>query len=237
MKTLLALILISSSAIAACGSASDASKAPSATSGASQVAAPAQAAASVKPAVAASAPAAAVTPTSYYLDSAADLPACDAGAQGWLVYLKDPGEFQACEDGAWTVVDIQGPAGAAGAVGAAGPSGAKGSDGIDAAPGLGAQWTDPDTGHVWMFTQTSTTYVGAGNSCTGGFTLPQTQAPAKLLAYFSEFLATLPNTAMFWAAYPTVTPGTYELFGLGGTSGSAATGTALTYQVALCFKY
>lgn len=49
-----------------------------------------------------------------YLADASKLPACDAAAEGRLVYLVASKEFQACAGGAWQVVDLRGPQGEAG---------------------------------------------------------------------------------------------------------------------------
>jgi hypothetical protein len=78
----------------------------------------------------------AAAPASYtmLLDSAVNLPACEATNEGQLVYLKTEAQFQACSAGAWAVVDIKGEkgdAGEAGAAGAAGEQGEAGEAGVD----------------------------------------------------------------------------------------------------------
>jgi hypothetical protein len=44
----------------------------------------------------------------------AALPACDASAEGWLVYVKKDAQFKVCATSAWADVDIKGEKGDAG---------------------------------------------------------------------------------------------------------------------------
>lgn len=51
-------------------------------------------------------PAAAEQHHSLLVQDATALPACDATAEGWLVYLKAEAKFQACSSGAWADVAV-----------------------------------------------------------------------------------------------------------------------------------
>jgi hypothetical protein len=63
------------------------------------------------------------------VDSASGLPACAAGNNNQLVYVKDTLEFKVCSSGAWAAISIKGEKGDAGGAGAKGDSGAKGDKG------------------------------------------------------------------------------------------------------------
>lgn len=69
------------------------------------------------------------------VDTAANLPPCNV--EGRLVYVVDQKEFQACENGTWTVIDLTGPAGKDGAAGAAGAKGVQGDRGVQGNQGEG----------------------------------------------------------------------------------------------------
>lgn len=47
--------------------------------------------------------------TSYLVQDAAALPACDESSEGWLVYVKAESKMKACSGGAWTDVDLKIP--------------------------------------------------------------------------------------------------------------------------------
>lgn len=59
---------------------------------------------------------------SMLVADAGALPACDASAEGWLIYLKAEAKFQTCSEGKWADVDIKGEKGEAGQAGADGAS-------------------------------------------------------------------------------------------------------------------
>ena len=75
----------------------------------------------------------------HFAATAADLPTCDEDTNGRLYYVEADGQFQVCKTSGWSVIDIQGAAGADGQDGAAGADGAEGSQGpagIDGSPTL-----------------------------------------------------------------------------------------------------
>lgn len=76
------------------------------------------------------APTAPASHHSMLVQSAAALPACDASAEGWLVYLSAEAKFQACQSGAWVDAVIKGE------------KGEKGDKGDPAAAGSGLEITD-----------------------------------------------------------------------------------------------
>jgi hypothetical protein len=73
---------------------------------------------------------------SLMLDNAAALPQCNAERKGWLAYLKDSAQFQACDGSAWATVDIKGKDGANGKDGIAGKDGANGTNGTNGTNGI-----------------------------------------------------------------------------------------------------
>jgi hypothetical protein len=64
------------------------------------------------------------------VDSASGLPACAAGNNNQLVYVKDTAEFKVCSGGVWAAISIKGEKGDAGGAGAKGDKGDKGDGGI-----------------------------------------------------------------------------------------------------------
>ena len=65
----------------------------------------------------------------FHVQSASDLPVCDADTDGRLYYLSSDSEFRACSGGTWSTIDLTGPSGPAG------EQGPPGSDGQDGAQG------------------------------------------------------------------------------------------------------
>jgi hypothetical protein len=65
------------------------------------------------------------------LDTAEALPACSSEHKGWLAYIKDSAQFQACDGFVWSAVDLKGKDGEAGKEGVAGKDGKSGKDGKD----------------------------------------------------------------------------------------------------------
>jgi len=72
---------------------------------------------------------------SMALNTVAELPACDEDHEKQLVYIIETQQFQTCQAGTWTVIEIKGAPGEAGAAGAAGPAGPKGEKGAKGDPG------------------------------------------------------------------------------------------------------
>jgi hypothetical protein len=69
--------------------------------------------------------------SSVMLDTAEALPACSPERKGWLAYIKDSAQFQACDGSVWSAVDLKGKDGEAGKEGVAGKDGKSGKDGKD----------------------------------------------------------------------------------------------------------
>jgi hypothetical protein len=118
-----------------------------------------------QPTTTASAP----TEHSLYVQTASELPPCDASKEGWIAYLNAVSQLQACADGQWSEIHVgsQGPAGEKGEPGEAGPAGEKGDPGE---PGGQNQWIDPMTHKRWLIGGSGNLYF-AMSACTNGWTL------------------------------------------------------------------
>lgn len=115
-----------------------------------------------------------------YIQTTAEIPACSAKDEGWLIYVVEESGFKTCHKSAWTVVEIKGKDGKDGTPGAAGTAGKDGKDGSAGTAGAagvkGADgkpptegWIDPLTDLLWvkmMGTHVQSFYCG------GGFRLP-----------------------------------------------------------------
>ena len=77
----------------------------------------------------------------YSVQSADDLPACNADTNGRLYYVEADDNFQVCKTSGWNYITIQGIAGTNGQDGAAGADGVAGANGQD-----GSQGTTGDNG-------------------------------------------------------------------------------------------
>ena len=98
-------------------------------------------------------PVEAASPVSVLLRSAKELPACEIGNEGALVYLVDEARFLSCSEGSWLEAAIkgerggQGERGEKGDRGEAGPQGEKGERGETGAQGVqGVQGEKGETG-------------------------------------------------------------------------------------------
>jgi hypothetical protein len=208
MKTLSALTF--ALALTACGT--DTSSGGGATP---QTAAPA--------AAAPAAPAAKDEHHSLAVADVAALPACDASAEGWLVYVKAAASFQACIGGAWQAIEIKGEKGndgadgkngtdgKDGAAGEKGEQGAKGESGSTVIPKLGDVFTDPDTGDKW----TLLSGMAAVNEATcpdGWFKPDNHHGSAKFRIFINPLFATLATgDGLYWTDEPgTVPAGMYK---------------------------
>lgn len=74
-------------------------------------------------------PSGAVGTGALAFNTAAELPACDTSRDHQLVYVIATKQFQTCQAGAWTVIEIAAPTGPAGEDGADGKNGTDGKDG------------------------------------------------------------------------------------------------------------
>lgn len=107
--------------------------------------------------------------TSYYVATAKELRDCDASTKGFLAYVKELEQFQACLESGWTTVDIKGKDGKDG------KDGSTGSTGTSGTMVSGNQWYDPITTKMWVMTTISTSTVGWSNSvsaCGGAYRMP-----------------------------------------------------------------
>lgn len=182
--------------------------------------------------------------SSYYFADAAALPECDSASEGWLAYLKSPGEFQACEGGSWTTVDVDGatgaagpsgPVGATGAVGASGVQGVAGTNGAPGYPGLNTVWTDPDNPtSLWQFMSVSTQFSLATSYCQAPFALPNTYPALKFFSYFSEFIATLPANSQYWGNSLAVGGATASVWNL--SNGASESLPVSGFHIVLCHQ-
>lgn len=57
------------------------------------------------------------------ISSSSNLPTCNQGTAGKIVYVRDTDEFKFCESEAWVTIDIRGAEGANGTNGADGVAG------------------------------------------------------------------------------------------------------------------
>ena len=117
------------------------------------------------------APAAKTPPvsTSYYVSTASQLKECNDSTRGFLAYVQDKSQFQACLDSGWTVVNVNGKDGT---------NGTNGSNGTPVSPN---QWLDAITNQMWVMTNINTTITGWNNSmsaCTGSYRMP---SPAEIV--------------------------------------------------------
>ena len=64
--------------------------------------------------------------TAFYINSVANLPDCDNTRNGFLYYIAQTKQFEACNGSAWIVVDLTGPTGEQGTAGTQGPTGEQG---------------------------------------------------------------------------------------------------------------
>jgi hypothetical protein len=92
------------------------------------------------------------------------LPACDATAEGRLVYVKADSTFMTCTNAAWETVVIQGEKGEAGV------AGEKGDDGV----ALPNTWLDPIGGKTWLVGGTVASATTAATVCVGDWRMPIT---------------------------------------------------------------
>lgn len=81
------------------------------------------------------------------VSSEADLPPCNPGSEGKVIYVKATKAFRACSAGAWETLDLAGPAGADGQNGQSGEDGENGkttyvedSEGTELGQLLSASW-------------------------------------------------------------------------------------------------
>ncbi len=86
--------------------------------------------------------------TSYYVENDAALVNCDKSTLGYLAYVKSSGEFKACLEAGWTVVDVKGK------------NGSNGSNGRDGTMVSGNQWYDAVSQKMWVMTTALTTLAG-----------------------------------------------------------------------------
>lgn len=124
-------------------------------------------------------------PITLAVTGTADLPACNSDNRNQLVYVRDPGQFQECDGGSWSVIDIKGPAGDAG------PKGDKGDAG-PAGPGATVLPTnvvqDSVTKRYWFF---ASQQAWSATMCPTGWAAP---SPDDLISavgdgIFGSFLA------------------------------------------------
>lgn len=96
---------------------------------------------------------------SFYAATEADLPVCDKGTYGRLVYIGSTDSFKACQTGGYISVTI------------------KGKDGKDGASATGAQalsdneWVDPFDGKKWVFASPGI-YANTSICAAGGYHMP-----------------------------------------------------------------
>lgn len=110
--------------------------------------------------------------TSYYVADASKLIACDDSSRGFLAYIENLAQFEACLSSGWTVVDVKGKDGS---------NGAQGSTGAAGTPTSANQWYDAITTKMWIMTTISTSTVGWTNSlsaCTGSYRMP---SPSEIM--------------------------------------------------------
>lgn len=119
--------------------------------------------------------------TSYYVKSSAALVECNDKTRGYLAYIQDTAQFEACLDSGWTVVDVKGKDGSNGKDGTngiAGPNGrdgSNGSSGKDGAMMATNQWYDPISQKSWVMTNflsTVASWTNASSACTGSYRVP-----------------------------------------------------------------
>lgn len=68
---------------------------------------------------------------SLAVNSASDLPACSAGTEGRLAFIKTTNKFMACNQGSWGAIDLKNVVGS----GTNGTNGANGTNGVDGSNG------------------------------------------------------------------------------------------------------
>ena len=74
-------------------------------------------------------------PTSYLVETEAELPKCETKSKGWLVFVNESSVFKACSGTEWKIVDLKGKDGAAGKDGVAGKDGTNGAQGTQGVAG------------------------------------------------------------------------------------------------------
>lgn len=93
-------------------------------------------------------------PYSLVADSAAGLPTCDATRDHALAYTTTDTQFWVCNPAVgWAAIAtdvLRGPQGQPGATGTPGAAGVAGAAGADATPSIANQWTDAQTGKLWL---------------------------------------------------------------------------------------
>lgn len=107
--------------------------------------------------------------TSYYVSTASQLKDCNDTTRGFLAYVQDKAQFEACLDAGWAVVNVNGKDGT---------NGTNGSSGTPVSPN---QWLDAITNQMWVMTNINTTITGWNNSmsaCTGNYRMP---SPAEIV--------------------------------------------------------
>lgn len=193
MKYLI-LILTLSATLTSCGSNSSSQDNPSVTP------------APQKPAVS----------TSYYVSTASALKTCDETSKGFLAYVEDVKQFQACLTSGWTVVDIKGKDGASG------QAGTNGTNGTNGTMVSSNQWYDAISQKMWVMTTIATTITSWSNSmsaCTGTYRMPSpTEVQTALIHGMKATAQALVNPPTFILANDG-SPYTVSA----GTQGSAST--------------
>lgn len=153
--------------------------------------------------------------TSYYVASAAALVACNTASKGFLAYVKDVDQFQACMDAGWTVVNVRGKDGS---------NGSNGTNGTNGTMVSANQWYDAITTKMWVMTTIATTVAGWTNSmsaCTGTYRMPSPAEVTLALTHGMKAVAqALTNAPTFILAND---GGTYVInTGLLGSNSTAA---------------
>lgn len=143
------------------------------------------------------------------VNTADDLPACDADHEGSLVYVVDSKIFKHCKDSAWAEIDLKGTDGKDGATGAKGADGTNGANGSDNRISV----------HV-----TCTTSLSQATASTNGLTV---SAGGLILTYQSAILASgdrLSNGAILSGSIQTSGSSFYGASQAGATSGPVLIG-------------
>lgn len=128
--------------------------------------------------------------TSLAVADASALPTCDSASEGFLAYVKADKTIQACEDGAWAVIDLRGPKGDQGEAGPAAI--AAQAVQTDPVPSMD-QWLDPVTKRLWTTGVSEVAFSYAKTVCEGDWRLP---TEAELTLAIARGMADLGSDAM-----------------------------------------